>query len=161
MRLHENSARLSAIKLILALAPFAGFGCGGASAPAPTSENGRKSVEVALEAWKAGKPAGAIDGSNPAVSVIDHDWGDKQVLSAFEILREETSSDEKKTKFVVKLTLGQPSSTTKEGLLRRHRQRPKLGSSAKKTMRIDQYGRREKGKQALTGRDEESLLVCS
>jgi hypothetical protein len=113
MRAHEDPARLLLITVLLSLAPLGGLGCGGASAPAPTSENGRKSVSVALEAWKAGKPAGAISGSNPAVSVIDHDWGDKKVLSAFEILREETASDEQKTKFIVKLTLGKPS-TTKE-----------------------------------------------
>jgi hypothetical protein len=114
MRPDENSARVRAIWLIMVLIPLGAFGCGNTSAPAPTSENGRKSVEVALEAWKAGKPAGVIAGSNPSVSVTDHDWGEKQALAAFEILREEPSSaDERKTKFVVKLTLGKPS-TTKE-----------------------------------------------
>ena len=97
--------------LIVFSAPLFGSGCGGASAPAPTAENGRKSVEVALSAWKAGKPQGPVAGSNPAVSAIDHDWGGKQELSAFEIVREETSRDESKTKFVVKLTMSKPAIT--------------------------------------------------
>jgi hypothetical protein len=111
MHLKCSSRTLRTVGAVILFAPLCGCGFGGAGAPAPTAENGRKSVEVALDAWKAGKPQGPIAGSNPAVSAIDRDWRGKQQLAGYEILREEKAGEERNAKFVVKITLAKPALT--------------------------------------------------
>ena len=100
--------------LLIGLAPVSGCGLAssGTTAATPTTQNGRKALEAALDAWKAGKPIGTVPGAEPAVNVVDRDWQAGQQLSSYEILREEPANPERK--FAVKLTTSKPTATSKE-----------------------------------------------
>jgi hypothetical protein len=109
MRVSRYFRMSRALWAVLLLAPLCGCGfSGGSAATMPTVENGRKAIEVALSAWKAGKKPEPIQDSDPKIGgIIDRDWQTGEQLTSFEVLREESSSPEKK--FVVKLALAKAS----------------------------------------------------
>jgi hypothetical protein len=74
---------------VLTLPLFAG--CGGSSGVEryiPAEATARKALETALEAWRSGKPAGAVENTSPVVFVTDTHRPPRQTLKSFEILGE-------------------------------------------------------------------------
>jgi hypothetical protein len=70
----------------------AAAGCQGrASDPSrfvPSSVTARSAVTAALDAWKDGKPTGALGGTSPAVHVVDETRLPGQRLVRFDVLSE-------------------------------------------------------------------------
>jgi len=71
---------------------LAAAGCGGRSSdPAqfiPAQATARTALTAALNAWKQGKPTGAVPGTSPSVQVVDETRPHGQKLVGFEILGE-------------------------------------------------------------------------
>lgn len=66
-------------------------GCGETGAPLPLDEErARKSVEKAMEAWKAGKTPADLQ---PEITIGDPAWNSGRKLASFEILRDKETSD--------------------------------------------------------------------
>lgn len=84
-------------------------GCGFSSGadPNPPADLARSALDASLNAWKAGKKPGNVEGAEPSVSVVDRDWSAGNVLSSFKIVREEPSDTDKR--FTVKLVQGKPA----------------------------------------------------
>lgn len=66
-------------------------GCAARSRPAteplvPTTEQARGALVVALDAWKADRPVGLLEGSNPGVGVVDTERQPGRPLIGYEIL---------------------------------------------------------------------------
>jgi hypothetical protein len=60
-------------------------GCWGGSAPLPTSTKARQALEVALDAWKAGKPASSLAGSEPKIEPVDFEWRAGETLTGYSL----------------------------------------------------------------------------
>jgi hypothetical protein len=101
-----NSAMRLVSFTLLCAAPLLALlaGCGeGHARYTPTSSEARTSLEAALNAWRDGKPYGAIE-AKPPVHIADSTWQAGQQLESFEIGPEEDGGDGTK-QFPVKLTL--------------------------------------------------------
>lgn len=73
----------------------------------PGEDQARQALESALSAWKSGKKFGPVEGTSPAVQVVESRWQSGQKLSSYEVLGEEPSEGPKV--FSVRLSLkGQP-----------------------------------------------------
>lgn len=98
--------------LFLAAAVGSIVGCGGAvdvKSYVPAGELARKSLETALDAWKAGKALDAIGAANPAISAQDTLWQQGKKLQQYEIVGPE-QGDDQNLRFRVRLTLvGEPA----------------------------------------------------
>lgn len=77
--------------------------CGGPSMNT-SADVARKSLEAALTAWRDGKKPGNMEGTSPSVQATDFEWTSGRKLEAFEIIREEPSTADKR--FTVKLNQG-------------------------------------------------------
>jgi hypothetical protein len=99
-------SRLLAVAATAAiLAPLTG--CGSSNAHyAPSASLARQSLEAALTAWRDGKPAGRIEGTQPPVSVIDSAWTNGQKLGDYSIQGEEAGDG--RHRFSVRLTMAEP-----------------------------------------------------
>jgi hypothetical protein len=77
-------ALLSLVVVILA-------GCGGPTIDQylPDSTKARESLEIALNAWKDGKPNKTVDAPNYKIDVFDSRWQTGAKLQSFEIIAEE------------------------------------------------------------------------
>jgi hypothetical protein len=64
-------------------------GCGGGSAPLPSTVAVRQALQASLDAWKAGKPASSLSESKPSIEFVDFEWKAGKVLSEY-TLGEET-----------------------------------------------------------------------
>jgi hypothetical protein len=60
-------------------------GCGGGSGPLPSSTQARQAVEVALDAWKAGKPASSLAGREPRIEAVDFEWRAGEALTGYSL----------------------------------------------------------------------------
>jgi hypothetical protein len=58
-------------------------GCGGGSAPLPSTVQARQALQSSLDAWKAGKPATAMAGEKPSIEIVDFEWKAGKVLSDY------------------------------------------------------------------------------
>jgi hypothetical protein len=72
----------------------------------PDSAKGRAVLARAMEAWVAGRPVGMLEGTGPAVQVIDSYRKAGQTLAGYEI-QAETATPRART-FSLKLTLEHP-----------------------------------------------------
>jgi len=70
----------------------------------PADALARKSLETALDAWKAGKPPDAIGAAEPAISAQDTLWQSGKKLQQYEIVGPE-KGDDQNLRFRVRLTL--------------------------------------------------------
>ena len=74
--------RLRAL-IVVALAALAG--CGGGSAPLPSTDAARQALLASLEAWKAGKPASSLVAGKPSIEPVDFEWKAGKLLTDFTI----------------------------------------------------------------------------
>jgi hypothetical protein len=58
-------------------------GCGGGSAPLPTSTAARQALTLALDTWKAGKPVASMADNKPRIEVVDSEWRAGEVLASY------------------------------------------------------------------------------
>lgn len=87
-------------------------GCGDRSQKfIPNSQEAERALETALDAWKAGHPAGAITGTSPLVHVTDASRKAKQTLQDYRILGEVHSHHGRR--YVVELELTDPAEKVK------------------------------------------------
>ena len=82
-------------------------GCGGRSTSdyIPSTDNARRAVTIALDAWKAGQspdPAGKLP-SGTSVKAIDMDWSGGRKLSSYEIVGDVAGEETGPKKITVKL----------------------------------------------------------
>ena len=66
---------------LIALAALAG--CGGGSAPLPSTVVARQALQTSLDAWKAGKPPSSLNGEKPGIEAVDFEWKAGKVLSNY------------------------------------------------------------------------------
>jgi hypothetical protein len=100
---------------LIAAAPLLGVlaGCGEENAKyKPTADEAKTSLEVALTAWRDGKPYGPIE-TKPPVHIVDSVWQGGQQVESFQIGDEEDPGDGTK-QFVVKLKTKGKSSTEQD-----------------------------------------------
>jgi len=69
--------------ILIALTALAG--CGGGSAPLPSSAAAREALRASLAAWKAGKPAASLLAGRPAIEAVDFEWKAGKILSDFRV----------------------------------------------------------------------------
>jgi hypothetical protein len=82
-------------------------GCGASHARyTPTSAEAKTSLELALTAWRDGKPYGPIE-ATPPVQVADSAWQAGQQVESFEIGEEQDEGDGTK-QFVVTVKMKKP-----------------------------------------------------
>jgi hypothetical protein len=77
----------------------------------PESQVAESAVRQALSAWQAGKPAGEIADTKPAIFVTDTNRKPKQRLESYEILGEVPARSGRT--YIVQLTLAAPAETVK------------------------------------------------
>jgi hypothetical protein len=87
-------------------------GCGGRERYAssdftPPADTARQSLEAALDAWKAGRAPGAIEGTTPPVEVVDSQWKAGQKLDGYEVLAEDQADGTKQ--YSVRLSFKAPA----------------------------------------------------
>jgi hypothetical protein len=68
---------------LITLAALAG--CGGGSAPLPSTDQARQALQTSLDAWKAGKPASSMAGEKPSIEIVDFEWKAGKVLSDYSL----------------------------------------------------------------------------
>jgi hypothetical protein len=79
-------------------------GCGATNAKFnPTVESARDAVDIALQAWKEGKPCKAIEEYDPPIQPIESRWQQGRKLLEFEIVDELDIEHSKQFKVKVKL----------------------------------------------------------
>jgi hypothetical protein len=98
-----RSLLLGLITAAPALGLLAGCGGTGHARFTPTQDEARSSLEVALTAWRDGRPCGPIE-ATPPVRVADSLWQGGQQIEAFQIGDEQVAEDGTK-QFPVKLTM--------------------------------------------------------
>lgn len=84
-------------------------GCAGSSNQTeivPDSAKARRAVELAMESWKAGRPTGGVEPTEPRIQVIDSNRKPGQTLQGHEIVAETASSRERT--FTLRLSLANP-----------------------------------------------------
>jgi hypothetical protein len=94
---------------LIAAMPFLSLlaGCGSSEARfTPTTAEARTSLELALTAWREGKPYGPVD-ATPPVQVADEAWERGDQVDSFEIGAEQDDGDGTK-QFVVALKMKKP-----------------------------------------------------
>ena len=95
--------RTAVVAALLAIA-----GCQPGSPPAPVNAGrAREVLTTALDSWKKGEPANALEKASPPIYVIDPEWQGGAKLIAYEVL-----SDEEKDAHLfaqVKLTVRGPN----------------------------------------------------
>jgi hypothetical protein len=69
----------------------------------PDSARARRAVERAMELWKAGRPTGVIEPTEPRVQVVDSNRRPGQVVEDFKILAETSSPRERTLSVRVRL----------------------------------------------------------
>jgi hypothetical protein len=72
--------------LMIVMAGLAG--CGGGSAPLPSTVEARQALQMSLDAWKAGKPAASLVGEKPSIEIVDYEWKAGKVLSDYTLGQE-------------------------------------------------------------------------
>jgi hypothetical protein len=87
-------------------------GCGGrdrypSSDFTPPAETARQSLEAALNAWKEGRAPGMVEGTTPAVQVVDSQWRGGQKLDGFEVVGEDEADGTRQ--YSVRLSLKAPA----------------------------------------------------
>ena len=60
-------------------------GCGGGSAPLPSTDASRRALRASLDAWKAGKAASTLSSEKPSIEVVDFEWKAGKVLTEYVI----------------------------------------------------------------------------
>ncbi|WP_165230754.1 hypothetical protein [Aquisphaera insulae] len=90
-------SRIAAILITITLG-----GCGNPSAPLSSAEQARKSLELGLEAWKAGRSAAPLREEKPAVDFVDYQWKAGTKLVGY--LVDSDSADSETHTFTVELT---------------------------------------------------------
>ncbi|MDB5353398.1 MAG: hypothetical protein JWN86_4645 [Planctomycetota bacterium] len=88
---------------LFALVILAGCGGGGGIAPVPSSDEARKSLQITLDAWKAGKPASSLEEGAPKIEAVDFDWKAGKTMTDY-VIGDESPGEGTKT-FGVTLTL--------------------------------------------------------
>jgi hypothetical protein len=71
---------------LITLAALAG--CGGGSAPLPSTVAARQALQTSLDAWKAGKPASSLAAVKPSIEIVDFEWKAGKVLSDYTLGQE-------------------------------------------------------------------------
>lgn len=87
-------------------------GCGGGERYVsndftPPADTARQSLEAALNAWKAGRAPGPVEGTTPPVQVFDSQWKAGQKLDGYEVLAEDQADGTKQ--YSVRLSLKAPA----------------------------------------------------
>lgn len=82
---------------------LAGCGGGGGTAPIPSADEAKKSLQTTLDAWKAGQPPASLDAGTPKIEAVDFDWVAGKKLTEFAIGEESPEAGTKT--FDVKITL--------------------------------------------------------
>jgi hypothetical protein len=75
----------------------------------PSPASARNALIAALDAWRAGKPAGPIDEATPKVVVVDNHRPPGRALGSYEILGEVAETNAKC--FAVRIHLAEPDET--------------------------------------------------
>ena len=84
MNRHRLTCVVPAAALLLAL------GCHHSCPPPPADPvRAREALEMALDAWKAGKAVDALEECTPAIHVVDHEWRAGLRLVAYRVEKEE------------------------------------------------------------------------
>src|SRR4051794_15933592 len=86
-------AAKSGLRAALLLPLLAAAGCGGGaggSDPLPTGPPAPKSLEVALDAWKAGREPGPLTDAKPSAVAFDSVWQSGKKLADYRVVGEET-----------------------------------------------------------------------
>lgn len=65
-------------------------GCGGTTAPLPSTQAARAAVEMGLNAWKDGRPSASLAEAKPGVDFVDFQWKEGKALSDYAILSDAT-----------------------------------------------------------------------
>jgi hypothetical protein len=102
----RQTGRVAAMLLLAVLAGGCRRSSGGFERFVPDSAAARKALVAALEAWRRGRAAGAIDGISPRVVVVDTHRRADQALEGYEILND-TPGDNFRG-FAVRLILSHP-----------------------------------------------------
>jgi hypothetical protein len=71
---------------LITLAALAG--CGGGSAPLPSTVEARQALRTSLDAWKAGRAASSLVKEKPGIEVVDFEWKAGKVLSDYSLGQE-------------------------------------------------------------------------
>src|SRR5436190_1803321 len=69
--------------LVIGLVALAG--CGSSSAPLPSSTSARQALQVALDTWKAGKPASSLAEREPKIEAVDSEWRAGETLTGYSL----------------------------------------------------------------------------
>ena len=69
--------------LLLVLALVLGGGCAPSAARASDPDEGRKALQVMLDAWKGGSKPDALAQQNPSIHASDGDWKSGHVLQDY------------------------------------------------------------------------------
>jgi hypothetical protein len=73
------------LRALIPIALAALAGCGGGSAPLPSTDTARQSLKAALDAWKAGKPPSSLVAEKPSIEPVDFEWKAGKVLADYSI----------------------------------------------------------------------------
>lgn len=94
-------------RLLASFVVIASAGCGGANAPVDP-EAARETLRTALESWKRGDKADALQSASPAIYVIDEEWKGGAALKEYQLTGDGEAADA--SLFVpVRLTVRTPS----------------------------------------------------
>ncbi len=85
---------------------FAAGGCTNGHSALPDQDAARSAVENALKSWHDGARPGTLAGTEPPVQVFDTPWSQGARLRSYEILRNDTTTAERR--FNVRLSTTNP-----------------------------------------------------
>jgi hypothetical protein len=93
----------TALIATLTMGFLSGCSNGGTAQFIPHVESAEEALDIALQAWKSGKPLKPIEDVDPVVQPVESRWQTGQKLLSYEILKEIPSEDSKQ--FQVRLKL--------------------------------------------------------
>jgi hypothetical protein len=100
--------------LAVALAAVAGLGCGQSLPPAADPEQARASLQVGLDAWKAGSKADALLQQTPPIRFVDGDWEKGWTLKSYKLGQEKQLGQQRKCGVQLSLRGPKGESATKD-----------------------------------------------
>jgi hypothetical protein len=118
--------------LLFLIAPGLLAGCGGGSAPLPSTPLARQALQTSLDAWKAGKPASSLTNEKPGIEAVDFEWKSGKVLSEY-TLGEEIPGQGTQTVSVSLTLQGEPAAKTVQYMI--------LGLDPVRIFRDEDYNR--------------------
>lgn len=71
----------------------AAAGCGGPANTPVRAEQAREALKAALDSWKRGEKADALQSASPPIFVIDQEWQDGAVLKDYRLVGDGEAKD--------------------------------------------------------------------